>query len=45
MEDGGSPYYGLIAFAVLLLLNGWYYAFEAAMNSVNENELEKKQEA
>ena len=45
MEDGGSPYYGLIAFAVLLLLNGWYYAFEAAMDSVNESELEKKQES
>ena len=45
MEDGGSPYYGLIAFAVLLLLNGWLYAFEAAMDSVNESELEKKKEA
>lgn len=45
MEDGGSPYYGLIAFALLLLMNGWLYAFEAAMDSVNESELEKKQEA
>ena len=45
MEDGGSPYFGLIIFLVLLLMNGWLFAFEAAMDNVNESELEKKKEA
>lgn len=45
MEDGGSPYLGLIIFLVLLLMNGWLFAFEAAMDNVNESELEKKKEA
>lgn len=42
MEDGGSPISGFIIFIGLLVINGLFYGFGSAIQSVNENSIEKK---
>lgn len=42
MEDGGSPISGLFIFIGLLIINGLFYGFGSAIQSANENNIEKK---
>lgn len=44
MEDGGSPSQGLLIFIILLIVNGVFYGFGSALQSVNEKQVKKKAE-
>lgn len=41
MDDGGSPTFGIIIFAILVLFNAIIFGFLAAMENINETALEK----
>lgn len=42
MEDGGSPYIGLIMLVLLVVLHAVCYGFLAALDNQNESEIEKQ---
>lgn len=41
MEDGGSPYIGLFLVVVLVIFHGIFYGFIAAIENLNESQIEK----
>lgn len=41
MEDGGSPYIGLIVLVLLVVLHSVFYGFMEALDNLNESSLEK----
>lgn len=44
MEDGGSPVRGLVVFLLFILFNGIFYGFGAAIQNLNESDVEEKAE-
>lgn len=44
MDDGGSPLIGLIVFLILLLLDAVFYGFMAAVDNLNDSQIDRKVE-
>lgn len=44
MEDGSSPLVGCIVFVLFIIFNGIFYGFGAAIQNLNESDVEQKME-